>query len=152
MNNVTKKREKRMRKVGLTTVQRWLSEKVDWGVKSYMESGGKLYELSTITGANGGIAVTLVAEFKLHAATFFAGYGNYTLQSPVYLYAGKDDLTGLAIDGVELTKLGLTPASRGSEWVGGNRYHVEGPQQEGSECGNMPREGSLSMPCHPHCG
>lgn len=138
-----------MRQVGLTTVQRWLSEKVDWGVKSYMESGGKLYELSTVTGANGGIAVTLVAEFKLHAATFFAGHGNYTLQSPVYLYAGKDDLTGLAVDGVEIAELGLTIACVNGARAVGERINVVG-----ATGGRIvpKKDDNLVEACMPHFG
>ena len=138
-----------MRKVGVTTVQRWLSEKVDWGVKSYMESDGKLYELSTITGANGGIAVTLVAEFKLHAATFFAGHGNYTLQSTVFLYAGADDLAGLAVDSVEFADLGMTIACVNSARAVGQRFNIAGAVSGRVECGG---ERNVAAVSHPHCG
>jgi hypothetical protein len=64
-----------------------------------MESGDKLYKLISITGGNGTIAPTLMKPFKLHNATYFAGDGPYSLQSSVYLYAGKDDLTGLSLSG-----------------------------------------------------
>ena len=141
-----------MRQVGVTTVARWLSEKVEWAAKSYMESDGKLYELSTVTGSNGGIGVTLLNAFKIHTPTFFAGRGNYTLQSPVYLYAGKGDLTGLTVDGIELAELGTTLARVSPEWAGGSRFNIAGTVTGRAECGNMPRAVSLSTPCHPHCG
>jgi hypothetical protein len=146
------KKETRMRQVGVTTVQRWLSEKVEWATKSYMESNGKLYELSTVTGINGGIGVTLLAVFKLHAGTFFAGQDGYTLQSPVYLYAGPDDLAGLAVDGIELAELGTTLARVSPEWAGGSRFNIAGTATGRVESGNMPRAVPLSTPCHPHCG
>lgn len=117
-----------------------------------MESDGKLYELSTVTGSNGGIGVTLLNSFKLHTPTFFAGQGSYTLQSPVYLYTGKDDLTGLAVDGIELAELGTTLARVSPALASGNRFNVTETVAGGVECGNMPRAVSLSMPCHPHCG
>jgi hypothetical protein len=115
-----------------------------------MESDGKLYELSTITGANGGIAVTLlVAKFKLHAASFFAGADNYTLQSPVYLYAGKDDLAGQAIDGIMLAELGTTLARVHPEWAGGARFNIAGTTTGRVKCG---RGSAMAEASLPHCG
>ena len=133
-----------MRQVGVTTVQRWLSEKVDWGVKSYMESDGTLYELSTVTGISGGIGVTLLSMFRPHPGRFFAGRDNYTLQSPVYLCSSTDDLTGLTVDNIELIELGNTVAGIGPGRAGGSRFNVAAPSLVA--CGDA-SEASL-----PHCG
>lgn len=138
-----------MRQVGVTTVQRWLSEKAERGVKSYMESDGELYELSTITGINGAVGVTLLNAFKLHDSPYFAGHGPYTLQSPVYLYAGKDDLTGQAVDGIMLAELGTTLAKVNPEWAGGARFNIAGTTTGRVKCGGGSAVAEASLP---HCG
>ena len=141
-----------MRQVGVTTVQRWLSEPLREGIRAYMQSGEKLYEVRTVTGCAGVMGASLLDP--LCRGLPFAGDGPYTLQSPVYLYWGKEDLGGLEVDSIVLAELGITAITGGgSGWVGvaAPESAYTGPQQ--GEAGlAMVRAVSLSTPCHPHCG
>ena len=140
-----------MRQVGVTTVQRWLSEPLREGIRAYMQSRGRLYEVRTVTGCAGLMSAWLLKPLGLRLP--FTGEGPYTLQSPVYLYWGEEDLGGLEVNSVELAELGITLTNGVSGWVGVAAPVSVLTESQRVEAGSARVEAvSLSTPCHPHCG
>lgn len=143
-----------MRQVGVTTIARWLTAPLREGVRAYVQSDGSLYRLGSITGDAGRLSVAIWMPYKRNAPlNYCKGQDNYTLQSPVYLYWGKDDLSGLEVDGVELAELGMTTVSGGVGWVGTVAPEsAAGEPSEKEVASAMARAASVLMPSQQHCG
>lgn len=85
-----------MKRFGVTTVARWMTEPLPKGVKAYMENNSRLYHLERIRSYNGDIQPILTTKFGIRKFTW-SKENTYTLGSPVFLSLGVD-LTGLAVE------------------------------------------------------
>lgn len=98
-----------MRRYGMTTIARWLSEELPKGVTAYIENNGRLFELMKLVAVNGKLA----PELRMLADKL----GRFT---PVGSYVSLDTKVILSLSenlaGIELATIAgqLAPAATGS--------------------------------------
>jgi len=97
-----------MRRFGVTTIARWLSEELPPGITAYVENKGRLFELMKLVAMNGKIA----PELRTPADSLgrFYPFDYVTLDTQVVLSMSEN------LAGVKMTAIAgqLVPAAAGS--------------------------------------